>query len=104
MGLNILATRQDCAVVELKGSDFTLYVKEYLQAENYAYIVKYMYKVLCRSSILHWTFLPPINTDFNKDQNHFHFIFIRVKTPTSAHSILEATDFWQNLLWIFLSV
>ena len=53
MGLNILATRQDCAVVELKGSDFTLYVKEYLQAENYAYIVKYMYKVLCRSSILH---------------------------------------------------
>lgn len=54
MGLNILATRQDCAVVELKGSDFTLYVKEYLQAENYAYIVKYMYKVfICRSSILH---------------------------------------------------
>ena len=53
MGLNILATRQDCAVVELKGSDFTLYVKEYLQAENFAYIVKYMYKVLWRSSILH---------------------------------------------------
>ena len=62
--------------------------------------------MLCRSSILYWTILPLINTDFNKDQNHFHFIFIRVKTLTSAHSVhvLEATDFWQNLLWIFLSV
>ena len=29
-------------------------------------------------------FLPLINTDFNKDQNHFHFIFIRVKTLTST--------------------
>ena len=40
-------------------------------------------------------FLPLINTDFNKDQNHFHFIFICVKTLTSAHSVhvLEATDF-----------
>ena len=46
-------------------------------------------------------FLSLINTDFNKDQNHVHFIFIRVKTLTSAHSVLEATDFWQNLVWIF---
>ena len=49
MGLNILVTWQDCAVVELKGSDFTLYVIECLQAEYYAYIVKYTYKVLSRS-------------------------------------------------------
>ena len=55
--------------------------------------------MLCRSSILYWTFLPLINTDFNKDQNHFHFIFIHVKTLTSAHSVhvLEATYFWQIL-------
>lgn len=39
-GFNIHVTWQDCAVVELKGSDFTLYVIEYLQAEYYAYIVK----------------------------------------------------------------
>ena len=40
MGLNIHVSWWDCAIVELKGSDFALYVIEYLQAHYYAYIVK----------------------------------------------------------------